>query len=326
MKNLSDLLKSHYFLLKLASFLMVISMGCQSSNEPSFGLIGDLPYSKSEEQGFEDLIKRINKQKLSFVVHVGDFKSQNQPCHDDVYQLRLKQFNQFSNPLIFIPGDNEWTDCHKPEISYSPLERLELLRKLFFPKGQSLGKTPLLLKRQSTEEHFSDFRENSRWSLAKVLFVSLHVVGSNNGFGRTPEEDQSFLKRQTANQKWLEQAFHDAKDKQYRALMLFIHGNPKFDLPSGHPDRQGFEDFLRNLETQMSEFDKPVVLVHGDTHYFRIDKPLRTTDTRRRIVNLTRVETFGVPDIHWLRVTIQSTNPNVFSFEPVLLENTVEYM
>lgn len=324
MKILSGPVKSHYFLLKLASLLMVLSMGCQNSNEPSFGLIGDLPYSKSEEQGFEDLIKNLNKQKLSFVVHVGDFKSQNQPCHDDVYQLRLKQFHQSSNPLIFVPGDNEWTDCHKPEISYSPLERLELLRKLFFPRGQSLGKTPLLLKRQSTEKHFSDYKENSRWALSKVLFVTLHVVGSNNGFGRTPEEDQSFLQRQTANQKWLEQAFDDAKDKQYRALMLFIHGNPKFDLSSDDPSSQGFEGFLRNLETQMSEFDKPVVLVHGDTHYFRIDKPLRATDTKRRIINLTRVETFGVPDIHWLKVTIQSTNPNVFSFEPVLLENAVE--
>ena len=100
MKILSGPVKSHYFLLKLASLLMVLSMGCQNSNEPSFGLIGDLPYSKSEEQGFEDLIKNLNKQKLSFVVHVGDFKSQNQPCQDDVYQLRLKQYHQTSNPLI----------------------------------------------------------------------------------------------------------------------------------------------------------------------------------------------------------------------------------
>jgi hypothetical protein len=122
----------------------------------------------------------------------------------------------------------------------------------------------------------------------------------------------------------MEAAFRLAAGDRYRALMLFIHGNPRFDLPRGDSGRSGFEDFLGSLEAEMLAFSKPVVLVHGDTHYFRIDKPLLNSETRRRIVHLTRLETFGVPDIHWLRATVEETNPNVFAFEPVLLSTDRE--
>jgi hypothetical protein len=46
---------------------------------------------------------------------------------------------------------------------------------------------------------------------------------------------------------------------------------------------------LRNL---MIAFKKPVVLVHGDSQYFRIDKPL-VDSQGRRLKNFTRLETFG---------------------------------
>jgi len=63
-------------------------------------------------------------------------------------------------------------------------------------------------------------------------------------------------------------------------------------------------------------FGRPVVLVHGDTHYFRIDQPFLGAKSQRRIENLTRVETFGNPDTHWVRVTINPRDPNVFTFRP----------
>jgi len=36
----------------------------------------------------------------------------------------------------------------------------------------------------------------------------------------------------------------------------------------------GYDEFLLALRAEIIEFAKPVVLVHGDSHYFRIDKPL----------------------------------------------------
>ena len=57
-----------------------------------------------------------------------------------------------------------------------------------------------------------------------------------------------------------------------------------------------------------------VTTVHGDTHIFRIDKPLVGSRTQRIIENFTRVATFGHPDTHWIRVTIDPSDPNVFRF------------
>ena len=58
-----------------------------------------------------------------------------------------------------------------------------------------------------------------------------------------------------------------------------------------------------------------MVLVHGDSHYFRIDKPFLGSTSRRRLENFTRVETFGENDNHWLHVTVDPNNPNVFAFD-----------
>jgi hypothetical protein len=73
---------------------------------------------------------------------------------------------------------------------------------------------------------------------------------------------------------------------------------------------------LQVLEQESLTFAKPVVLVHGDSHYFRIDQPLLGSRSKRRIENFTRVETFGNPDVHWLKASVDSRDPNVFTFRP----------
>jgi hypothetical protein len=78
---------------------------------------------------------------------------------------------------------------------------------------------------------------------------------------------------------------------------------------------------LAALEQETVAFGKPVVLVHGDSHYFRIDKPL--TRGGRRLENFTRVETFGNPDVHWLRVTVDPNDPNVFTFRQQIVRNNL---
>ena len=48
--------------------------------------------------------------------------------------------------------------------------------------------------------------------------------------------------------------------------------------------------------------NKPVLFLHGDTHYLRIDKPLFRTgengggDRGRQVENFTRVEIYGYPE------------------------------
>ena len=73
-------------------------------------------------------------------------------------------------------------------------------------------------------------------------------------------------------------------------------------------------------------FGKPVVYVHGDTHIFRVDKPLVGSVSGRIIENFTRVETFGFPDTHWVRASVDPRDPQVFSFrQEIVKENLVNH-
>jgi hypothetical protein len=281
----------------------------------SFALIGDMPYGAEGDAKFPNVLAEINADRsLAFTVHDGDFKNGSSLCSDEVFDARLALFNEFRRPFIFVPGDNEWTDCHRANNGgYDPLNRLDYLRTHFFPTSESLGQQTLTLTRQSDDPAFATYRENVQWVVRNVLFAGVHVVGSNNNLGRTPDADAEYAERNAANLAWVRNTFARAEEEGRRAVMLVIQANPGFEFAP--EQRTGFNDFLSELEVQVIAFGKPVVLVHGDSHYFRIDKPLLSTSRGRRVENFTRVETFGENDNHWLHVTVEPKNPNVFSFD-----------
>jgi hypothetical protein len=278
-------------------------------------LIGDLPYTSQEETQFPNLIADINRSKAAFVIHDGDIKGGGVPCTNELLTSRRTLYQTFRSPFVLVPGDNEWTDCHRT--GSNPIEQLNQVRKVFFGTEFSLGQTVLKLDRQSSDPKFAAYRENVRWIYGPVLFVGLHVVGSNNNLGRTPEMDKEFQARSKANLAWLQSSFAIAKAKKLSGIMLAMQANPGFELP---PDkRTGFNAFLEALRPEVKRFGKPVALVHGDSHNFRIDKPL-VDDRDRHVMNFTRVETFGTPDVHWVKAIIDPSDPNLFRFEPLLVK------
>lgn len=276
----------------------------------TFALIGDMPYGPEGDLKFPNVIADINAdRRLAFVAHDGDIKNGSSLCSNEMYFNRLDRFNEFEHPLIYIPGDNEWTDCHRANNgSYDPLERLAFLRSLFFTSDQSLGSDTMTLDRQSAA-----YPENVRWVVKNVMFAGLHVVGSNNNLGRTPSADAEYAARNAATIAWLRETFAAARRDQRKAVMLIIQANPGFDLPPAQ--RPGFNDFLAVLEAETIAYGGPVVLVHGDSHYFRIDKPMIGSRSLRRVESFTRVETFGENDNHWLHVSVEPGSPNVFLFD-----------
>ena len=300
----------------------------------TFALIGDLGYVPSEEPWLENVLADLNKDStLSFVVHVGDLSSPRYGCTDEMQARRLAQFNALSQPLVYTPGDNDWTDCHEGQgvKGFDPLERLAKVRTVFFQGEQSLGKRALPLLRQSRDAAFVKYRENVRWDQGGVTFVTLHVPGSNNGLGRSPEGDAEFDERNKANMTWLRQTFAHAKANNSRAVMVMQQANmfPEILPFPGKPETpSGFTDLRALLEQEATAFQKPVVLVNGDSHYFRIDNPLRkNAPPGQRIPpsleNFLRVETFGTPNHHWLHVTVEPSDPNVFVFRPRIVSANV---
>ncbi len=314
-----------------------------------FAAIGDTGYSKKSEQEFARMIGAMNREDLAFVVHVGDIQADprpyernpdrvSMPCTEESLRKVLATFQTSSHPLILTPGDNDWADCHLLKAQKAdPLEQLALVRTLFFPAGHSLGKRTMAVDSQSRDPAFGKFRENLAWMINGVTFATMHFVGSNNNMGRTPEMDAETAERTAANIAWLRKAFADAKARNSVGLVLITQANPGFEthwtsslkdryfrlFPGVTPPKDekpsGFDPLLNALAEEMETYDRPTLFVHGDTHIFHISKPLISKKTSRFVDHFTRLEVFGDPDSHWVRVTVDPAKAALFTVEPEIV-------
>lgn len=294
-----------------------------------FALIGDMPYQDVDVEKFGNLVEELNRDKrIKWVMHTGDIKTGATPCTEAYFQSRLDLYQQINKPFIITPGDNEWTDCHRPGAGqYKPLERLALLRKMFYPNPrETLGKKTMPISTQMDIKGFEAYPENQRWQKKGIWFVTCHIVGSQNGLapfaGRTAADDQEVKDRVAAAIAWLKDTFEKAKNAP--GIFIMIHANPKLENAAKKDQSKGFYEFLAVLEEEVIQFGKPVVLAHGDSHYFRYDKPLVNRKTRKRIENFTRLEAFGASDIHWVRVSVNAKDPNVFNIKQQLVKANFE--
>jgi hypothetical protein len=306
--------------------------GSQGSAGTSFqiAVFGDMPYingikePKPVLEAYARVVEAIDASHAAFIVHLGDIT--NGPyCGDSVVQVRYREFQSLSSPFYYTFGYNEWTDCARG--GFDPLERLEHLRSVFTQGDSSLGARKLPLERQSSATGLAKYRENVRWRMGNVLFVALDVPGSNNNWGPdSTKPSAEYLERNGANLKWLSESFALAKSEKMLGIAIFIQADPMFDRSVLPPeDRRyftGFDEFLKSLHDLTVAFGKPVTLVHGDSHYFLIDKPM--TDAEGHVVaNFTRAESFGAVNMHWLRITVDPADPNLFSFTPMIVPANV---
>jgi hypothetical protein len=70
-----------------------------------------------------EFVSRINSDTdLSEIIHVGDIHSGKQFC-TEAYDTDIASLWQtFTKPLVYTPGDNEWSDCHKATSAAAPGE------------------------------------------------------------------------------------------------------------------------------------------------------------------------------------------------------------
>jgi len=291
-----------------------------------FMAIGDMPYYIPGDYAKVDrLIDKINKETNSaFTMHVGDIKSGSTHCSDEIFGKVLAQFQKFETALVYTPGDNEWTDCHRQSNgSYDPLERLARLRQMFFPvRGKSLGKQPIALEHQSTvmAEKFSRYVENVRFVKNDVLFATAHIVGSNNNFEpRDPKAVMEFFERDAANIAWIDAAFAKAKAENLKALVIMAQAD-LYDIRQQYPavpSASGFLGTIKAFERGAKTFGGPVLYVHGDEHRFVIDRMVGTD--LKPIPHTMRLQVYGAKEVHGVLVTVDPETTGVFSFTPIIV-------
>lgn len=310
------------------------------SAEPfTIGLWGDMPYAKANDApAIPALIDSMNASDIAFSIYDGDIKDGSSECSDQVFADATAMFNAMKAPVIYVPGDNEWTDCHRLNNGgHDNLERLAYLRKVMFATTKSFGAATVELDHQGAPGE--KFSENTRLEKDGVIFVGLNVPGSNNNkvnddkactkkSARTAEQcaadNAEYAERDAANIAWMKESFAKAKETGAKGIMIVIQGDPGFDIPetedddeSRLPGKEGYAAFLDALVAETEGFDGQVVLVHGDTHYFKVDKPL--PNAAHMLANFTRVQTFGSPNVHWIKVMVDASTPAVFTFQPVIV-------
>jgi hypothetical protein len=279
-------------------------------------------------------------------------------CSDALYQQSLNYLNSLQQPAFFTPGDNDWTDCDRPVNGpFNELERLQHERDFLFSTDRSFGQKTMSTEVQtaslcvgtantvpgSTADQFpTPCRENRRWTFHNVTFATVNVQGTCNNLcsSSTPPgadtngDPPEYAAREAADEAWLQQTFDEAKANGSAGVMIVWQADPGFDKSDGTraplrdpktlvesdtaPD--GYHDILSKLRTLTIDFKKPVVLVHGDSHYFRVDHPLQDS-AGRRLENFTRVETFGDNqgngnnDVQWVKALIDPQSRDVFAFQ-----------
>ena len=284
-----------------------------------FAVIGDIPYGAAQIARFPSLVDQINADPgVQFVDHVGDIKDGSSVCSDDYFATVRTQFDRFVDPLVYTPGDNEWTDCHRTNNGgYNPLERLQAVRDEFFPNpGKTLGEHSVAVQSQADR----GIPENVSYQRAGVSFAAVHIVGSNNSLApwtdktaATPEQTAEVQKRTTAALDMINGAFDRARGQ--RAVVLLTQAD-MFDPTVSNPtfaSYSGFQEIVRTIARRSAAFDGPVYLFNGDSHVYNSDTPLASGSSWLSFYgvttpapNLTRVTVDGSTGVNgYLRVTVK---------------------
>ena len=326
-----------------ATLALLLPAGQASAQQAlpfAFGLWGDMPYEKSGDRPkMPALLGSINASDIDFSIYDGDIKDGSSKCTDDVFVDALGMFAKLRKPVFYVPGDNEWTDCHRLNNGgYDNLERLAHLRRVMFATTGSLGQERLPAEHQGAIG--AKFVENIRFVHKGIAFVGLNVPGSNNNkvldekdctrksartLAQCAAGNAEYEERDAANIAWLRESFAMARARNAPGLVIVIQGDPGFDLPetedvdeSKAPEVSGYRAFMAAVAEETERFAGQVLFVHGDTHFFKVDMPLHAPD--RLLANFTRVQTFGSPSIHWVRVAVDPASPRIFQVSPVIVK------
>ncbi len=250
-----------------------------------FVVLGDMPYTDAESALLEHpdgaiatAIKALNPPVL---IHLGDFKKGRLSCTDELYKNNYQQIAHLNpHKTVYTPGDNDWTDCDRFNMSmrYDELERLDTLRQIFFYQDQfELTKNIPGLIRQE------DLIENALWKIGPVIFATLHIPGTNNGRKEILRSDNQVALnaadyRDQSNAKWLQQLFAAAESSQ--AIVIVFHAD-MFDFDHDKPacsaenrtDCDGYRMLRELIKTKALQFKKPVLVIHGDTLAYCLNQP-----------------------------------------------------
>ncbi|MEI8014196.1 MAG: hypothetical protein WCH20_05080 [Nitrospira sp.] len=339
------------------SCLYSVAIAATPTKPLTVAVFGDFPYSPELLAKAPLLLNSVNTDPdVRLVIHVGDIHSGSMPCtgaglspipagavpgwNQGIFNI----FQQFKDPVVYTPGDNEWTDCHKTKekSSGAPLNELAAVRSLFFPNpGFALGSAGTEGKEVDSQANEFEgefptdgqFVENVMWKQSKVVFVTLNVPGSNNdglpwsgSFLNEDARKKEVTERNAANLRWLDRAFHEGKKAAAMVIALQANMWDPEALAAGGDGLNGYDEFVQALANHAIAFGRPVLLLNGDSHVYGTDHPLADATSATGVIhhtqvvpNLTRITVQGSTSTpnEWLKLRIDPSSADVFSWNNV---------
>ena len=259
----------------ILGLISVLILNC--SDTLVFSVMGDVPRSDEEKVILQEQINKHNEFSQSqFVFHLGDIKSGDTPCTENNYELVADYLKQLIVPVFIIPGDNEWNDCEYPAKAW------DYWNKYFLAFDQN-WRLAFDIKRQKNYEVNSAFVQNN------VLFIALNLVG-----GRIHNQIEWDLMQNNAAE-WINQNIQ--KNGIFAAVIL-IQANPD----------EKHKLFMDQFIPLIEDFEKPVLLIHGDGHHWIYDEAWQVPNLMR-----VQVDKGGIADP--LQVTVSGNTLKKFKFE-----------
>lgn len=302
----------------------------------TFTVIGNVPDRAEDVAPVRALLDAIDAEHPAFVVHLGNLKGRDEACSDTLLEARHDLLDSLIAPVIYIPGDHDWSDCQRPAAgSFDPVERLLRLRELFYPDDNTLGQRTMTVMRQSDQAKFRSYRENTRWTMNDVLFVTLNVPGDNNNYKTAGGRNGEYEDRLEANRQWLARAFAVARQRKMAGVVVMMQADPLFEdgwerrrapnLFDGLLRRRSHDGYLalkRQMRSLTRDYDGAVLLIHGASQTFMLDRPLKDEDGRPD-AHVMRARTYGSPVLdRWLDVSVTPGRTPLFHIRSRRLDNT----
>ncbi|MGI9551154.1 MAG: hypothetical protein ACR2MT_08135 [Aurantibacter sp.] len=301
-------------LLTILGFLLVVGFSCNSKNDdipkdvidPTdtikpidttdntvkldtvvFSVIGDVPYDSEQRDGLIAMIQEHNTKGTTseFVVHVGDIKPGADPCDEAVYQDINGILKEFSTPTFMVLGDNEYNDCNDPPAA------LQLWNQYFLNFHQNWTFDQDISYQANRAENFA-------WVQDKVMFMGLNLVGSE-------VHDQDEWDTRLVDNGTFLRDFVAAHRDSSQALVIFGHAN-MIELGAGK-----FETFTDVMRSVAAGFEKPVLYMQGDAHFWFLNRPYEEQ-------NILRVQIEGGANA--VQVTVNPNLDQPFSFDRNFLD------
>ncbi|MGN6259131.1 MAG: hypothetical protein ACTHNO_00220 [Ralstonia sp.] len=302
----------------------------------TFTVIGNVPERAEDVAPARTLLDAIDAEHPAFVVHLGNLKGRDESCSDTLLEARHDLLDSLIAPVVYIPGDHDWSDCQRAAAGgFDPVERLLRLRELFYPDDNTLGQRTMTVMRQSDQAKFRSYRENTRWAMNDVLFVTLNVPGDNNNYKIAGGRNGEYEDRLEANRQWLARAFAVARQRKMAGVVIMMQADPLFEdgwerrhapnLFDGLLRRRSHDGYLalkRQLRTLTREYDGAVLLIHGASQTFMLDRPLKD-ENGRPDSHVMRARTYGSPVLdRWLEVSVTPGHSPLFHLRSRRLDNT----